>query len=233
MSLRSSRSRASAEDESSRATPSRARASVEALHALKQRQHVIDDASAEILRGVYELERRPDGATRRRLARQIGATEEAVNAWFRARRAKAKRDRGKKILFLAVLLAALGTGIYFLVNVARQESYARRRVNALGRRYKWLTRSGLPRPYNSGKNKAVRDKPLTYEKERVVTAGGKEEVRNVMYTKNNPKSSPITRAEETPRQKLERLRVEASKKANKGRIKATPQPTHVRQPSST
>ncbi|CEG00787.1 Homeobox domain [Ostreococcus tauri] len=190
----------------------------------------VDERGLEVLRGVYELERRPDAATRRRLARQIGAREEAVNAWFRSRRAEGKRRRARRALCVVALLVLAAGGVFLAIHVARQTAFARRRMQTLGRRYKWLTRSGLPRPYASGRNRAVARKPLTYERERVINAAGKEEVRQVIYTKDNPKASPITRTtEETPRQKLERLRYDAAKRSNKGRIKAQPQPNRVRQ----
>ena len=78
-----------------------------ALDEAKARQTGVSDAGAEILRGVFELERRPDAATRRRLAKQIGTTEQAVNAWFRSRRAKMKRDRLRRVLLVVLLLVLL------------------------------------------------------------------------------------------------------------------------------
>ena len=104
----------------------------------------------------------------------------------------------------------------------------------MGQTYKWMTRSGLPRPY-PGKMNVERygKKKLQVETERVITASGREEERPVRYTVDNPKSSPLTKKPETPRQKLERLRVEASKKKMKGRVAPMAQPNRVRESTST
>ena len=107
-------------------------------------------------------------------------------------------------------------------------------MEALGQTYKWMTRSGLPRPY-PGKMNVERygKKKLQVETERVITASGREEERPVRYTVDNPKSSPLTKKPETPRQKLERLRVEASKKKMKGRVAPMAQPNRVRESTFT
>ena len=205
-----------------------------ALDEAKARQTGVSDAGAEILRGVFELERRPDAATRRRLARQIGATEQAVNAWFRSRRAKMKRDRLRRVLLVVLLLVGAAGLAFYAWNTFHQTAAAKRRMEALGKNYKWMTRSGLPRPYaDKMQRERYGKKKLTYEKEKIITLGGKEDERVVRYTKENPKSSPLTKAPETPRQKLERIRAEASKKASKGRIAPRAQPNTLREPQKS
>jgi hypothetical protein len=209
----------------------RTRVLARALDDAKARQRGVDDAGATILRGVFDLERRPDAATRRRLAKQIGATEQAVHAWFRSRRAKMKRDRARRALLVALVVVGAAAGAYYAWNATRQTAAARRRMETLGKRYKHMTRSGLPRPYADRTHRErYGTTPLTVEKEKIVTLGGREDERAVRYTKENPKTSPLTKKPETPRQKLERIRAEAAKKANKGRLAPRAQPNALREP---
>lgn len=212
----------------------RRRSMARMLDDARARQTGVDEDGATILRGVFELERRPDAATRRRLAKQIGATEQAVNAWFRSRRVKMKRKRKRRMLLFVLLVLGTAAGAFYAWNAWHQTAAARRRMEALGQTYKWMTRSGLPRPY-PGKMNVERygKKKLQVETERVITASGREEERPVRYTVDNPKSSPLTKKPETPRQKLERLRVEASKKKMKGRVAPMAQPNRVRESTST
>lgn len=200
------------------------------MDAAREAQSGVTDAQEAILKGVYELERRPDAATRARLAKQVGCTEQAVNAWFRARRAKAKRLKARRALCVALLLVGVVVGAYYAYNASRQTLAARRRREALGNTYKWMTRSGLPRPYADGANKKrLGERPVKpVEKVVVVDAAGREQVKQKIYTKDNPKSSPITATPETPRQKLERVRAEAAaKKLGKSKISAVGQPNRV------
>ena len=206
------------------------------MDAAREAQSGITDVQEVILKGVYELERRPDAATRARLAKQVGCTEQAVNAWFRSRRAKAKRLKVRRALCVTLLIVGVIVGAYYAYNASRQTMAARRRREALGDSYKWMTRSGLPRPYADGKNKKrLGARPVRpVEKITVVDATGREHVKQKIYTKDNPKSSPLTRKEETPRQKLERVRAEAAaKKLGKSKISAAGQPNRVRTGTTT
>ena len=83
------------------------------LDDARARQTGVDEDGAAILRGVFELERRPDAATRRRLAKQIGATEQAVNAWFRSRRVKMKRKRKRRMLLFVLLGLGKAAGAFY------------------------------------------------------------------------------------------------------------------------
>jgi len=185
-----------------------------AMDAARVAQTGVDAAGEEILKGVYELERKPDGATRARLAKQIGCGEQAVNAWFRSRRAKAKRVKMNRALLWTMLVAGLVAGIYFAVNASRQTMAARRRRDELGDNYKHMTRSGLPRPYadQSNKYRVGGSRERTQETVVVVDAAGRERVVPKQYTRENAKTSPLTKPEETPRQTLERVRADAAAK---------------------
>jgi hypothetical protein len=198
------------------------------LDEMKRRQTGISDRAKEILDGVFELERSPDAATRRRLARQCGTTEQAVTAWFRSRRAKRKRMYMRKTLLIVLLVVGAAAGAFYAWNAWNQTAAARRRMEALGPAYKWMTRSGLPRPYADRMSKErYGTKKLKPEKERFITPSGRVDERMVRYTMDNPKASPLTKKPETPRQRLERIRAKAAKKAGKGNVAPVSQPSRV------
>ena len=208
----------------------RRRSMARMLDDARARQTGVDEDGAAILRGVSSSSD-ADAATRRRLAKQIGATEQAVNAWFRSRRVKMKRKRKRRMLLFVLLVLGTARGVYAW-NAWHQTAAARRRMEALGQTYKWMTRSGLPRPY-PGKMNVERYGRKSFRWRRSASSPPRDERRSDgAHTVDNPKSSPLTKKPETPRQKLERLRVEASKKKMKGRVAPMAQPNRVRESTS-